>query len=361
MKQHYQIYKSIDATSGSELSKVISFLRFPLIVAVAYIHCEPISLAHSAIGGGELLYIFVREILAGAAVPLFFIISGYLFFLNGDFSVSTYVAKLKKRIKTLLAPYILWNLIYWGIFVIKAKLMPGDASEESLTDLSPVEFLQMFWNLRSGFYPMCAQFWFLRDLMVVMIFSPIIYIAIKYCNYLIVGVLGLLWIAGFDWDITGLSISAFFFFSIGSYLAIRKINVIDSISIVKPWCYYIYPLLCLLALYIWNEPGYTQFRSLCTLVEIFCIVNIVCHCIKTTLWKTINFLSDSSFFIYAYHQIVLAVMVKYLVSALSPINDFKLIIIFLTAPVVVILVGLLIYNYMRKICPLTTKILTGGR
>ena len=68
-------------------SKVISFLRFPLIVAVVFIHSNPASII---IGGinislGNSFYIyenlryFISDILASVAVPLFFSFQVFFF------------------------------------------------------------------------------------------------------------------------------------------------------------------------------------------------------------------------------------------------------------------------------------------
>ena len=69
----------------SVLSNTIDFLRFPLIIAVVFIHWDPGSMA---INGGDLVkketfpvyelsrYIVSEEI-AKIAVPLFFVMSGF--------------------------------------------------------------------------------------------------------------------------------------------------------------------------------------------------------------------------------------------------------------------------------------------
>ncbi len=356
------MYLSIDQFNDSLKSKVISFLRFPLIVAVTYIHCEPSAISDYKLSGAyELLYIFVREILAGAAVPRFFVISGFLFFVKGPLTPSAYVSKLKKRIQSLLIPYIIWNLLYWGIFILKSKILPGDLSIGALTHLTTTEFLRMFWNLRSGFYPMCAQFWFLRDLMVMMVLSPIIYICVKYLKLLFVVIFGLMWIFNFGWEITGLSITSIFFFSVGAYIALFKINFVKFSKYGILVFFIMYTILSSVALYSIGNPMMERFKTLSILCEMICIIGLTTIFIRRGLWEPNNFLSESSFFIYASHQIILAILVKQLVSLLSPMDGLKLTIIFLVSPIIIICVSLIIYWQMRKTMPLLTKILTGGR
>ena len=105
---------------SSLTSSTISALRFPLTVGVVFIHFNVLSdnLAVRGTGNAEhfptwlvCMFNLFSEVLPRIAVPLFFIISGYLFFRSG-FMIRTYTDKLRRRVRTLLVPYILWNLLY---------------------------------------------------------------------------------------------------------------------------------------------------------------------------------------------------------------------------------------------------------
>ena len=104
-------------TNDELQSKTIAFLRFPLIVGVVLIHCYYKELP---IGGVKvpvmdeypiykLIADLFSQVLARTAVPLFFLISGYLFFYKSSFSWPMYGSKLRKRAQTLLLPYLFWN------------------------------------------------------------------------------------------------------------------------------------------------------------------------------------------------------------------------------------------------------------
>lgn len=90
-------------------SKVIDVLRFPMIVGVVLWHSffegiMGLDIPDSGIPIYHTTSFFISRILASVAVPLFFFISGYLFFFRTTFSVDVYKKKLKSRIKTLLIP-----------------------------------------------------------------------------------------------------------------------------------------------------------------------------------------------------------------------------------------------------------------
>lgn len=99
------------------LSHSVSQLRFPLAVLVVFGHANilqfPINGVSSNFDVIQYPIILFCKIIFDPAVPLFFLISGLLFFWNVDsFSKNEYKRKIKKRIKTLLLPYLVWNLIY---------------------------------------------------------------------------------------------------------------------------------------------------------------------------------------------------------------------------------------------------------
>jgi fucose 4-O-acetylase-like acetyltransferase len=106
-----------DTKSDTIQSQVIDLLRFPLIIGVVFIHNASPTFFFQGVelGSSSSLPIYsvcsqlFSQILGSVAVPLFFLISGFLFFLNVDFNKQIYVKKLCARAKTLLIPYLFWN------------------------------------------------------------------------------------------------------------------------------------------------------------------------------------------------------------------------------------------------------------
>ena len=120
-------------TNDELQSKTIAFLRFPLIVGVVLIHCYYKELP---IGGVKvpvmdeypiykLIADLFSQVLARTAVPLFFLISGYLFFYKSSFSWPMYGSKLRKRAQTLLLPYLFWNGALVGLHLLIELLFPS--------------------------------------------------------------------------------------------------------------------------------------------------------------------------------------------------------------------------------------------
>ena len=91
-------------------------------------------------------------------------------------SLSVYRHKLKNRGRSILLPYLFWNLMIHFIFIL-IQTIPGlSSSTNQLMDMySLTDWLDAFWSTNGG-CPICYQFWFLRDL-IVMILFPLIYIS----------------------------------------------------------------------------------------------------------------------------------------------------------------------------------------
>lgn len=79
-------------------------MSFFSILLVIYIHSY--YLEGNEFEMNKFIQLFWGQGICRIAVPLFFILSGYLFFCNIDEGVQTVWRKIKKRCKTLLLPYI---------------------------------------------------------------------------------------------------------------------------------------------------------------------------------------------------------------------------------------------------------------
>jgi surface polysaccharide O-acyltransferase-like enzyme len=110
------------------------FLRILSILAVVFIHTTTKTLEASAFALEKIpITLFLNQILR-FAVPLFFMISGFVLELNYHLN-ENYLTYLKKRLNRIFIPYIFWSLIYYFFVFYKNRnpnfletLIRGDAS-----------------------------------------------------------------------------------------------------------------------------------------------------------------------------------------------------------------------------------------
>ena len=353
-------------------SKAISFLRFPLIVGVLFIHSQT---SLSVVGGisniETPIFDVIRDlfslILPAVSVPLFFIMSGYLFFYNTTFSKECYLRKLKKRIKTLLVPYLFWNGLYLA-FNIAVAYIP---TLTSLFKGSPISFeyaLSAFWGCKEDLdylYPISYQFWFIRDLMVMVILSPIHYLFIKNTKGWGIICIALLW--GLDFSIPyvgmrGMGSDAIFFFMLGAWFSINKENIITESRKIAIITYIVYPLCVIADICTIDENFNIYIHNLGIIIGVFFYFNLARLIVQNTQLNNLAFWSSASFFVFAIHDPwILTQIRKLMIAFFRPISDVSLLFFYFTSILLTIFIAIIIYIVLKKIAPRFTTIVTGSR
>jgi len=366
--------------SDDELqSKTIDFLRFPLIVGVVFIHTDFSDIVMTGVKQisfvnyplfSHIFFLFSKVIFE-VCVPLFFFISGFLFFYKtAGFSTEIYLRKLKNRVRSLLIPYVFWNLLVILFLLLAQLFLSGSlvsGRNKLITDYSLQDWLWSFWdtsqinpNLRKSL-PINSPFWFIRDLMVVVLFSPIVYILIKKLRAYAVIILGLLWIFNPFFYLPGLSTVSFFFFTAGAYFSINTKNFARGmrpmLSIVVP----LYLLLVAAQLIFLNKSWWVDLYCAGICIGLIATVSVVAHFIAKESWRTNAFLANSSFFIFAYHRLPLVFVIKFLFKILEPQSEVLLLFLYVFCPVIIIVFGLVIYSFLKQFWPRFTAVIGGGR
>lgn len=132
------------------LSEKLRVLSLFSILFVLYIH----SGFHADEIEGMVINDKVQEFISGmmgrCAVPLFYMISGYMFFLKVPDGMTSIYGKMKKRVRTLVVPYIIGCLFFVGFGVLMAVL-PG-VSKYMNSSVMPLFSKPLEEILRSIFY-----------------------------------------------------------------------------------------------------------------------------------------------------------------------------------------------------------------
>ena len=320
-------------------SSVISVLRFPLIVGVVCIHC--------GYGGGVLQYL-LGGICGKLSVPIFLLISGYLFFREGSYVLTKelWTTKLKKRISSLLVPYLLWNFIGYIIYALQAGFSFDD-------------FFHSFWVIdipgRGGSSPIDGPLWYVRNLMIMVVISPIIAYMIKYTKCYLILIMTILWIIQIPPFNKGIGI-AFYFFSLGGYLRISDYHVENLQRYTK--CLIIaYPVYVVYALLMQSNSNCWDFQ-VGILLGVGAVFSLTMHFVKCGYGngKSSQILSETSFFIYCLHDLLLQFL-KPFFSEILGTGDFA----YISLIVVDVVFCLGFFYVLKRISPKVTSLLMGGR
>ena len=353
-----------------ELSTKISFLSFWLMLMVLMIHCINIDDNISVIGDGVwVLEKVISYNLCGIAVPLFFFISGYLFFVKIDIklgvTLSVFKEKIGKRIKTLFVPYLFW-CTFWYFFLFLTQLIP-DFSYLFSSPLHKMSIGNQFLNL--FLEPVNYPFWFLRELILYVIITPIFYVAIKHLR--LIPILLLFSISIFQKSALNLfNVELFqywtmFFFALGMYSSMFKINLKNKLknqyNLILLTCWFsILFLLVYLELYFDVNNIYFAF-----LKKIYIIIGCF------SFWFLYDYLKPTfnlkfknnysySFFIFSTHGIPL-LFLKKIFTNLFELTNFQLILLYIFSFVFIYYTMTYLGVLLKKKTPKIYSIICGNR
>lgn len=347
-------------------SDTIKLVRFPLIVGVVMLHVAFETVLEGGINVISAMdypaydyYKFFFDKVLAVRIPLYFFISGYLFFNRADnFTKKDYFKKIKRRIDTLVVPYISWVVLMALILTLARILIPNFMNPEGkmFFEWGFEEFSHAFW---SG--PEPKPLWYIRDLFCIMLVSPVLYFLINRFKIIPVIIFTLLWIIFDPLDIPGVSLCGYAFFGFGAYFSITKRNFVRTFA---PYSWQIYGAFALLAcgLFILKgtivEPYYNR---LITPIGSICIVLICSHLLHKKVCRPSDTLANASFFIYVFHQIPTTTLLKFTVKYVPLESSVALISMHILCTIIVVGSGLLCYLFIRRYSPLLLKLLSGGR
>lgn len=290
---------------SKELSERITALRFPMIVLIVLFHCtfaSPIlMLKHPDLNFAahtgyihSLLNTFISRNFLGL-LPVFFLISAYLQFSKE----CSYKKLLVKKAKSLAAPYILWitiAIVIYDIFI--AKKLPLIRRSFFNLFTSYVGYYDKNPNERN-FGPCVSQLWYVRDLLFLFIFSPILKIIYKkfpVSSFLLVTFFYVADIRPFF-----VCALALFWYTTGFYLCEYKIDFLKIIDSIK-WKSII-PVYILTAYFSFKgtpfSPAYWM-NFIPILIIVFKISKPMAN--NERLFSILKKLSTYSFFLYCIHM-----------------------------------------------------------
>ena len=350
-------------------SRVISSLRFPMMVAVIAIHCNFVIYYPELETRTIFNFLFSLTVkLIRVGVPVFFFISGMLFFKEGTLDIPLYLKKLRNRIHSLLIPYILWNIIYFGIIIVLQLIIPDFLLllHKPIVDFCWQDYLWIFWDIRQITHLpddqascLVGAFWFLQCLFFMCITSPVLFMIINTMKHaFIILPLSVLFFLPFDTIAPGIQINAIVYFSIGAYISIMKIDYTSYLRLVPRWLSLLTIILMLFSTFIDNE----YIETACTLLLQVAILSLFTYQADHHHWKIKSYLLSSTFFIFAVHRLFTASLIHISGRITGYIhNDILLYVYYLFVVAIAVIISVIAYLVLLRILPRVTYLLNGSR
>jgi hypothetical protein len=175
----------------AQISCAIDLARITLVVGLVFLHYGTFPNSHVDAGQGldpqihpfatwansTILFIFY------SAVPLMSMISGWLFFSFADQDARKVLPhRMRRRLQSLYLPLVVWNAAVLAVtaaaFTLKPDALNFDDLKINLATAGVKDYLNAVFGLTQA--PIAFQFWFVRDLFVTALVSPLLWVMLRF-------------------------------------------------------------------------------------------------------------------------------------------------------------------------------------
>lgn len=352
----------------NDLSQKLKLLSFILMICVVFIHSY--NLGYSNINESEAITLqvnhfiqnFISQGITRIAVPLFFFISSILYFYKFDVSFSTYSKKIQKRVVSLLIPYILWSIIGLLLYLIlQINPLTSRFFSDNIELIINFSFLEILDKI--FIHPIPFQLWFIRDLFILVLISPIIEILNKYSKGYWLIVLAVAWF--FNYPTIIIQTGSLLFFSIGAFivryrfeLLLKKISFRLALISFTIW----------ISFNIFHSLNYLYqvnflfeiIKKIFILIGVFSVWSIYDHINNKCQLTFSDTILKTTFFLFAVHEPFLTILRKLLLTSIGK-NELQLLIVYFLSAIIVIITSIYIALLFKKNLGKLYFFLTGGR
>lgn len=347
-------------TYPQRLSETIKWLRFPLIFLIILLHCY----STVKLPGEHVLYfraIYPFSLWLGeTGVPGFFFISGFLFF----YSKKRYLQKIQTRFHTLLIPYLLWNALLLVLYISAFMAgNPQDINGKSIADYTFIDYVRAFWDRGSydngNFVPILCPFWYIRNLLIMSILSPLVYYLLKYVREVYLLALAVWWLLT---PHNAFISQTILFFCLGAYFSILGKNPLEQFNRHKK----LYLLLCasfaladIVVHTIYVTPVNLQIHRLALIFNIPALFLLADYCCRHRVKSKI--LPNAAFIVFSVHYPIVVLIRKVCAAKFGDAPDLVHIPLYFLCVLLATSLSLLIYICLDKFCPKVKSVLSGNR
>lgn len=349
----------------TQLSNTISALRTLLCFLIVFLHMHTTALTPQELAIGEYpVYNHIATfitLISRLAVPLFFVISGYLYFIAFSPTFECYKKKTRKRIRRLFQPVLIWTTLYLLLYLIAQQnpytgtLFSGN--HKPVADFNWLDLLNAYTGIIN--MPFAEQYWFLRNLLVLCLLSPLLWCSFKYTGWVGLLLVGLIWYFGPDQYQASLLMTSVFFFYLGGYMGYSHYDMLFSGRTKTVICIIFMISLFLTYLVFAGTASYRYAYNLYILAGIPFLFILHFGLIKKGYGRRLIALSSGSYFCFLLHLQILMFLKRGIYKLVDPHNGLTITAIYFITPIICISICYCLYGYLQKRHRKILKFLTG--
>lgn len=319
----------------------------------------------------NLIRVAITQVITHCAVPVFYIISGYLFYQKLSlWNLEVWKQKMKSRFKTVGLPYIVWitiMIIYTVAMLSAGCLLHGKPWSRIIEWFSTNGWWHLYWDCHvwnldrlnliglpmPASAPILIPFWFMRDLIIVLAMTPVLYWCIKKMKFLFVLLLIASYITGVWIPLSAPCVDAVLFFSIGGYIAIERKDLVVWVSRFETISYIL--SIVLLPFMIYYNGHNTEVGNIIYPFYVFAMCGAVMNFIAALeIKKELRLFkkySDTTFFIFAAHVFLLTYVRSALHLVTGRVGVLGDIIEYLMTPIITVAICIVVCRIIQMHLP----------
>lgn len=346
-----------EINSRQRFSMAMSTCSIISAILVIWIHAYNIEVYSSS---NRVLYWIQEAIsqgIARGAVPFFMMSSAFFLYSKSKTVSDVY----RSRSKSVLLPYLLWNVVYMVAFAVLRRLSLTNTGMDVVTVENVLGGI--FWHKYNYAY------WFMRDLILLVALYPLLRWLLnrgKTISWIVWGILGVVIFAVSLFEDNSLLSelchdlrSVFYYYlgaMIGQHYARQAENVV-CLSLAKQWWtiagLFAFSVTTFACGCLWENAALDIMRDLSTALLMFFIV-VRLHI------RIDGVLTGLSFMVFSLHPFILEVVEK-LIYRFCPHTDLWMMVDYIVAPVICLAIIIGVCFVWKKLLPKTYRLFNGGR
>jgi len=337
-------------------------MRIVLISGIVFVHVPFDPQTSPFLGANgfiDWVRVFLGDSLFRVGVPCLSAISGYLMFRRG-LDAFDYGKTLRSKARTVLLPFLIWNLSFLALVLIAQKGGIGFGYLPDALNASPRDLATLAFAIEG--LPINVPLYFLRDLLLCILLAPVLGILIKRYPRVVLALFFAYAVLPVPSGIF-LKKSILFGFSFGIYVSLHQIDIraLDRHAALISALFLAVTILLATALY-YTGPDYPvgidMLRSLTAIGGIIGSWALSAILIRSRLAERLSRSEGLSFFIFcAHYPLLIAFWMIWNRSAhpgLYPLFYFA-------TPVLALLILVALHKGAKRLVPGLHAVLTGSR
>ncbi|MGF6175763.1 acyltransferase family protein [Ensifer sp. 4252] len=345
----------------ANISSRINLMRIVLISGIVFVHVphDPqTSPFLGTYGFLDWLRVFLGDSLFRVGVPCLSAISGYLLFRRG-LDTFDYRKTFRTKARTVLLPFLLWNFAFLALVYLAQLKGIGFGYLPDVVNATPTEWLSLAFALEG--LPINVPLYFLRDLLLCILLSPLLAWLIKRYPLQTLGVLLAFAVLPLPNGIF-LKKSILFGFCTGIYVSLHRIDakLLDPYARSIAAVFLAAAVALSIVLYqtgpefpVWVD----MLRSLTALSGIVGSWAVSALLVRTRVGERLARAGGLSFWIFCAHYPLLILF--WMVWNRTEITDYRL--FYFTIPFITIAILVAAHGLAKRLAPGLTAVLTGSR